>query len=73
MSKGYVYFYYNENNDVTKELKFRRLPYRATKSMVIGMIDKIKDDIGYKAIKAERAKKIKNDLKEKDLIFANVR
>jgi len=62
---GKLFFIKFQDNDYIKQL-----PLRATRDQLINFIDKIKYEIGYEDIKKERTRKIKNESKDKDLIFA---
>ena len=72
MKNARVFFWYYEDNDKNKKLLFKTLPYRATKYQVERLIKRIKDEIGYDEIKKERDKKVKESLKNQDLIFTRV-
>ena len=65
-----VYFHYYENDDISKKLLYKKLPYRATKDQVIKMIGRIKDEIEYEEIRDFRKIEVKKEI-EKPLIFSN--
>ena len=72
MKNARVFFWYYDDNDVTKELRYKVLPYRANKMQVEKMIERIKKEINYGRIKEARDLKVKEEMKEKDLIFTSV-
>jgi len=63
----FIYLYYEKNN----KLKYKRLPYRATKHMLIKTINEIKKDIDYKSYEKAIKTYVNNELKKKPIIGVN--
>ena len=60
--------YYMKDN---KE-KFRRLPYRAGRVILLKTLDSIRDEIGYKEYKEEIDKRVREEIKKDEIIFTTV-
>lgn len=59
-----LFVYYIKDNKV----KYKTIPYRADKKMVIKIIDSIKKDVDYTKKKSELDEKVRKDLDKKPLI-----
>ena len=61
--KGMVYLYYSDLKGVERN---KRVPYRATKDVLMKSIEEIKDSIDYYDKKKKLDKKIKKEIKKDD-------
>ncbi len=67
---GVIKLYY-KNSD-TQVVRFRKLPYRATKEQLIRTIDSIKKEIGWYSKRIELSQKLRREVANKEILISYI-